>query len=124
MEVGQTPPLPPIESLLLASEQIERSGPPIIGEQRETPTAGVVEETAATAGAVLHEHDYARPENETREESGSDEAEPQPTTESQPPASTPAEDAATRDRESSGEYADALSQPVAPHAETPSERPP
>ena len=124
MEVGQTPPLPPIESLILASEQIERSGPSTTGEQRETPTAGVVDETAATAGTALHEHDYARAEGETREESGSDEAEPQPTTESRPPVSTPAEDAAARERESSGEYADALSQPVAPHAETPSERPP
>ena len=80
-----------------------------------------------TAGPALQEHDYARAEGEARRESGSDDEEPQPTSEEvQPSTSASAEDVTARDRGSSGEYVDAPtgSQPTAPRADASTERPP
>ena len=118
MDVDGTPPLPQIDTLILASQHIER--------QQAAPTEGGAEGESATAGAALHEHDYARAEGEARRDSGSDEEDPQPTPETRPSTSASAEDVAARERESSGEYVDAPtgSQPAAPRADASTERPP
>ena len=107
MDIDGSPPLPSIATLLLASQHIEGTSPPIPPAQREAATGGTTEAAPETAGPALLEHDYARGEEEVHQESGSDDGEPQPTPETQPTTSAPAEDVAARERESSGEYVDA-----------------
>jgi hypothetical protein len=122
MDIGGTPTLPPIGSLFLAGEQSGGRGTEAAEGQRELPTAEAIGENAASAETALHEHDYARAEGGTAEMNGAEGPTPQPTAE---PDDDAPEEAAVRERGSSGEYVDAPtgSQPVAARVNAPEERP-
>ena len=100
---------------------------PVEPAPQGAPNTGEAEGTPKTDVTALHEHDNALAKREVQRDSGSDEKEPQPTAETQPrTASASADDVATRENGSSGEYVDATtgSQPAVLQADTSTERPP